>query len=251
MRRWQPLLELLFYHAPMVDPLGSKLPLGCSRVLPLAAWRFPFLWFWSTEVRVVLGSISWQSGFPLFVLGHFFLLGMGLRPDMKWAGLYQILQPHNSPSKSCCPALQTERRVLMSSGLYMAGWVLFPYGSQGLFICLMHAPGVLAYEMHCHQYFYGMTRIASVYGMCIQWHLYEAARIWQLRVRLRIGWNLFRLTFPLWALCAVNSPRFRPLYKALWEDYFPHLLALESCRSSKFFPLSWTKNVVWIMGVAA
>ena len=131
MRRWQPLLELLFYHASMVDPLGSKLPLGCSRVLPLAAWRFPFLWFWSTEVRVVLGSISWQSGFPLFVLGHFFLLGMGLRPDMKWAGFYQILQPHNSPSKSCCPALQTERRVLMSSGLYHGRLSLVPLWEPG------------------------------------------------------------------------------------------------------------------------
>ena len=37
--------------------------------------------------RVVLGSISWQSGFPLFVLGHFFLLGMDLELDMKWAGV--------------------------------------------------------------------------------------------------------------------------------------------------------------------
>ena len=80
-----------------------------------------------------------------------------------------------------------------------------------------------------------MTWIASVYGMCIQWHLYEAVRIWQLRVPLGIGWNLFRLTFPLWALCTVNSPRSRLLYKASWEDYFPHLLALESCRSSRFF----------------
>ena len=80
-----------------------------------------------------------------------------------------------------------------------------------------------------------MARIASVYGMCIQWRLYEAVRIWRLRVLFGIWWNLFRLTFPLWALCAVNSPRFRPLYKAPWEDYFPHLLALKSCRSSKFF----------------
>ena len=131
MRRWQPLLELLFYHAPMVDPLGSKLPLGCSRVLSLATWRFPFLWFWCTEVRVVLGSISWQSGFPLFVLGHFFLLGMGLRPDMKWAGLYQILQPHNSPSKSYCPAFRTEIRVLMSSGLYHGRLSLVPLWEPG------------------------------------------------------------------------------------------------------------------------
>ena len=58
-RRWQLLLGLLFYHAPMPDTLGSELPLGCSRGLPLAKWRFPLLWFWSAEDKVVLGSISW------------------------------------------------------------------------------------------------------------------------------------------------------------------------------------------------
>ena len=82
-RRWQLLLELLFYHAPTTGPLGSELPLGCLRGLPLAVWRFPIPWFWSAKDRVVLGSISWQSGFPLFVLGHFFLLGIGHGPDMK------------------------------------------------------------------------------------------------------------------------------------------------------------------------
>ena len=39
----------------------------------------------------------------------------------------QILRPHNSPSKSCCPAPQTERRVLMSSGPLN--------GSSSLVIC--------------------------------------------------------------------------------------------------------------------
>ena len=80
-----------------------------------------------------------------------------------------------------------------------------------------------------------MTRIASVYGMCIQWRLYEVAQIWRLRVPFGIGQNLFRLTFPLWALCMVNSPRSYLLYKASWENYFPHLLVLESSKSSKFF----------------
>ena len=93
MRRWQPLIELLFYHTPMADPLGSELPLGCSRGLPLAMWRFPLLWFWSAEDRAVLGSISWQSGFPLFVLGHFFLLGMGLGLNMKWTGVPRSFGP--------------------------------------------------------------------------------------------------------------------------------------------------------------
>ena len=78
-------MKFLFYHAPMASPLGSELPLGCSRGLPLATWRFPLPWFWSAEDRIVLGSISLQSGFPLFVVGHFFLLDMGLGLDMKWA----------------------------------------------------------------------------------------------------------------------------------------------------------------------
>ena len=93
-QKWQLFLGFLFYHAPMAGPLDSKLPLGCSRGLPLATWHFPLLWFWSAENRVVLSRISWQSRFPLFVLGHFFLLSMGLGPNMKWAGLCQILQPH-------------------------------------------------------------------------------------------------------------------------------------------------------------
>ena len=91
--RWQLLLELLFYHAPMAGSLDSKLPLGCSRGLPLAAWRFPLPWFWSAEDRVVLGSISWHSGFPLFVLGNFFILGISHRPDMKWAGVPRSFGP--------------------------------------------------------------------------------------------------------------------------------------------------------------
>ena len=92
-QRWQLLLGLLFYHAPMADPLGSESPLGSSKGLLLAMWRLPLLWFWSAEDRVVLDSISWQFGFPSFILGHFFLLGMGLGLDMKCAGICQSFSP--------------------------------------------------------------------------------------------------------------------------------------------------------------
>ena len=90
---WQLLLELLFYHASMAGPLGLELPLRCSKGLPLVTWRFPLSWFWSAEDRVVLDSISWQSGFPLFILGHFFFLGMGLGLDMEWAGVSRSFSP--------------------------------------------------------------------------------------------------------------------------------------------------------------
>ena len=80
-------------------------------------------------------------------------------------------------------------------------------------------------------FFLEITRIALVYGICIQWRLYEAAWIWKLKVPLGIGRNFFCLTFLPWALCAVSSPRFRLLYKAPWEDHLPHPLALELCRS--------------------
>ena len=58
MRRWQSLLGLLFYHAPMVGPLRLGFPLGRSRRLPLVAWRISLPWSRPTKDKVVLGSIS-------------------------------------------------------------------------------------------------------------------------------------------------------------------------------------------------
>ena len=46
-------------------------------------------------------------------------------------------------------------------------------------------------------FFLRITQIASVYGMCIQWRLYEAAQIGKLKVPLGIGRELFCLTFLL------------------------------------------------------
>ena len=92
-RRWQPLLELLLYHASMAGLLRSGFSLGCSRRLPLAAWLFPLTWFWSVENRVILDSISWQSEFSLFVLGHFFLLSMDHESNIKWARVPRSFGP--------------------------------------------------------------------------------------------------------------------------------------------------------------
>ena len=134
----------------MAGSLGSELPLGCSRGLPLATWRFPLPWFWSAEDRVILGSIFWQSGFPLFVLGHFFLLSMGLGLDMKWAGVPKPFGPIIAPQNPVARLLGRGGGFWYSRAYIMAGWVLLPYGRQGLFACPRHAPGVSAYKVHCH-----------------------------------------------------------------------------------------------------
>ena len=107
-RMWQLLLGLLFYHALMANPLGSKSLLGSSRGLLLVIWCLPLLWFWSAEDRVILGSISWQSGFPLFVFGHFFLLGMGLGLDMKWARVPRSFGPTIAPQNHAARLLGRE-----------------------------------------------------------------------------------------------------------------------------------------------
>ena len=127
-RRWQLLLELLFYHAPMASPLGSELPLGCSRGLPQAAWCFPLPWFWSTEDGVVLGSIFWQSGFPLFILRHFFLLDMGLGLDIKWAGVPKSFGPTIASQNPAARLFGWGGGFWCSRAYVMADWVLFPYG---------------------------------------------------------------------------------------------------------------------------
>ena len=147
---WQLLLELLFHHAPMAGPLDLELPLGCSRRLPLVVWRFPLPWFWSAEDRVVLGSISWQSGFPLFVLKNFFLLGMGHGPDMKWAGVPKSFGPTIAPQNPTARLLGQGGGFWCSRSYVIAGWLLFPYGHQGLFACPRHALGISTYEVHCH-----------------------------------------------------------------------------------------------------
>ena len=43
--------------------------------------------------RIVLGDVSGPLGLSLFVLGHSFLLGMGLGLRMRWAGVVKFFDP--------------------------------------------------------------------------------------------------------------------------------------------------------------
>ena len=132
MRRWQPLLELLLHHASITVLLCWSFCLWRLGGLSLGVCCFLLLWPWLAEDRMVLGDDSQQLGPSLLILGRFFFLGVGLGLDMKWVRLCQILRPHNSPLKSCCPAPRTEMRVLMSSGP--------SNGLSSLILCLASGP---------------------------------------------------------------------------------------------------------------
>ena len=75
--------------------------LGCPGRLSLKAGRSSFLWSQLAEDRIVLDGVSWQFGLPLFILGCFFLLGMGLGLCMKWIGAVEFFDPTYFNIKIC------------------------------------------------------------------------------------------------------------------------------------------------------
>ena len=80
---------MLLWLAHCVSPFCLGRPVRLS----LRACRSSFSRFRLAEGRIVLGNVSWQFGPSLFVLEHFFLLGVGLGLDMKWAGVAKFFGP--------------------------------------------------------------------------------------------------------------------------------------------------------------
>ena len=107
MRRWRLILELILHYTPMADSLRLCFPLGRSGRLPLVVCRFLLPWSRFAENRIVLGNVSWWFRPSSFVLGHFFLLGMGLGLDMKWAGVAKFFGPTIAPQN---PTVRLLRR---------------------------------------------------------------------------------------------------------------------------------------------
>ena len=150
MRRWQPFLELLLHYAPMAGPLHLCFPLGCSRRLPLVVCHFLLPWSRLVENRIVLSNVSWQFKPSLFILRHFFLFGVGLGLDVKWAGVAKFFGPTIAPKNPIVRLLEQGGGFLCLRAYVMAGQVLFPHKRQSLFACPRHAPGVSMYEVRYH-----------------------------------------------------------------------------------------------------
>ena len=86
-------MELLFHYTHITDLLHLCFLLGHFGRLPLVVCRFLLLWSSFAENGIVLSNISCQFGPSLFVLRHFFLLGVGLGLDMKWPGVAKFFGP--------------------------------------------------------------------------------------------------------------------------------------------------------------
>ena len=150
MWRWQPFLGSFLCYAPMDGLWRSGFPLGRSRRLPLVVWHLPLSWSWSAEDKVVLSITPWRSGFSLFVLEHFFFLGMGHGFDMKCAGVTNSFGPTIAPQNPAVRLLGRGEGFWCSWTYVMAGRASFSQKRQGLFVCPRHAPGVSVYEARCH-----------------------------------------------------------------------------------------------------
>ena len=59
--------------------------------------RSPLLGSGLVEDTIVLGDVCGPFGPSLFVLGHFFLLGVGLGFSMRWAGIVKFFDPTIAP----------------------------------------------------------------------------------------------------------------------------------------------------------
>ena len=153
----------------MAVSLHLWFPLGRFGRLPLVACRFLPPWSWFAENRIAFDNVSWQFGPSSFVLGHFFLLGIGLGLDMKWVGVTRFFGSTIAPQNPAvwflgqregfwCPrALVVVCQVLSS----MSAKAFLP--AQGMLLVFRYMGRVLINT------FYGETQIASVCEARIYW----------------------------------------------------------------------------------
>ena len=130
MRRWQLILELLLHCTLMAVSLHLCFPLGRSGGLPLVAYRFLLPWSRFAENRIVLSNVSWQFEPSLFVLGHFFLFGMGLGLDMKCAGVAKFSSSTIALQNSAVQLLRRGGGFWCPRAYVTAGRVLSPMSAR-------------------------------------------------------------------------------------------------------------------------
>ena len=96
------------------------------------------------ESRIVLSDVSGPFGLSSFVLGHFFLLGVGLRLSIKWVGVVKFFDPTIAPQNSTVWLLGRRGGFWCPRAFIMAYQVLSSISDkasslvQGLFLVLRY-----------------------------------------------------------------------------------------------------------------
>ena len=96
------------------------------------------------EDKIVLGDVSGPFGLSLFVLGHFFLLGVGLGLSMRWARVVKFFDPTIAPQNPVVRLLRRRGGFWCPRAFNMACQVLSSVSDkasslvQGLFLVLRY-----------------------------------------------------------------------------------------------------------------
>ena len=113
------------------------------------ACRSSFLWSRLAEDRIVLSDVSWQFGLSLFILGRFFLLGMGLGLCIKWVRVAEFFDPTIAPQNPAVRLLGRRWGFWCPRVFAMACQVLSSISArafslvQGTFLALRYTKRVL------------------------------------------------------------------------------------------------------------
>ena len=191
MRRWQFILEFLFHYTPTADLLHLCFPLGHSGRLPMVVCRFLLPWSRFAENRIVLDNVSWQFGPSSFVLGHFFLLGVGLGLDMKWAGVAKFF----GPTFFICFCISS--LLLTTQFFYFAFFYYFSFFFFFFFFVLIY---LFFNEVHIHTQIFNKNRICYFFiylfnrGMRV--NLYNLSFLPSLSSSQPNKWVFLLSTFP-------------------------------------------------------
>ena len=99
---------------------------------------------WDAENRIVIGNVSRLFELSLFVLGHFFLFGMGIGLSIKWGGVVKFFDPTIAPQNPVVRLLRRRGGFWCPQAFNMACQVLSSISArafslvQGMFLVLRY-----------------------------------------------------------------------------------------------------------------
>ena len=151
MRRWQPLIELLFLPCSYGWPIGLGTSFGMLEGTASGDMAFfPFCDFGLP--RIGSSSVVYPGSLDSLCSSSDISSSSAWALGLIWNGpsFAKSFSPTIAPQNPAARFLGRGGGFWCSRAYIMASWVLFPYRRQGLFACPRHVLGISAYEVHRH-----------------------------------------------------------------------------------------------------